>query len=223
MLDFDRARATMVDRQIRTADVTDRRVLAAFGDVPRELFVPARLRALAYSDADLSLGAGSSRAAPRRMIDPATLGRLIQLAEIAEGDIVLDVGCATGYASAVVSRLANSVVALEPDPDLAAAATTTLIDLDIGNVAVVVGALETGYPDEAPYDVIILGGSIEDVPEALTDQMKDGGRLVAVVGRGPAGMATLFRRSGGDVSRRPTFSAPAPPLPGFVRARAFAF
>jgi protein-L-isoaspartate(D-aspartate) O-methyltransferase len=218
-VDYARARETMVDRQIRTADVTDRRILSAVEQIPREIFVPPPLRPLAYSDADLRL----TKAEPRFLIEAGVFARLVQLAAIGDEDIVLDVGCTTGYSSAVLARLANSVVALESDPELAATATETLLGLDIGNAAVVTGPLEAGYPAEAPYDVILLGGSVELVPPSLTDQLKDGGRLVAVIGTGPAGMATVFQRTGDDISRRPAFNAPIPPLPDFERPRAFVF
>jgi protein-L-isoaspartate(D-aspartate) O-methyltransferase len=151
------------------------------------------------------------------------LARLIQLAQIVETDIVLDVGCATGYSSAVLSRLAASVVALESDAELSRMATETLIDLGIGNVAVVSGALAGGYPAEAPYDVIVLGGAVGSVPESLTSQLKDGGRLVAVVGVAGAGAATLARRSGGEVSSWPAFNVSAAPLPGFGPANRASF
>lgn len=223
MVDFATARETMVDRQIRTADVTERRVLTAFGDVPRENFVPVGIRPLAYSDGALPLRVESWGEKQRHLLEPAVLARLLQLAEIKDTDIILDVGCATGYSSAILARLGNSVVALESDADLAVQATETLIDLGIGNVAVVDGNLEAGYPAEAPYDVIVLGGSVDFVPTALTDQLRDGGRLVAIVGRGQSAMATIFRRTGTEVAHWPAFNVPAWPLPGFVRAASFAF
>jgi protein-L-isoaspartate(D-aspartate) O-methyltransferase len=224
MADYAMARETMVDRQIRPVDVTDRRIISAFGEVPRELFVPVGLRAIAYSDKDLPLKVASWGEAPRHLLAPAVLARLFQLAEVTETDIVLDVGCATGYSSAVLARLTTSVVALEADPDLSRTATETLIDLGIGNVAVVSAALDKGYPAEAPYDVIVLGGSVPSVPHALTEQLKDGGRLVAIVGLGTAGVATLFRRTGHEVSSRPAFNLSAAPLPGFAPAtRSFVF
>ncbi len=223
MVDYAMARETMVDRQIRPVDVTDRRVLAAFGEIPRELFLPVGLRSIAYSDKDLPLKVPSWGEAPRHLIAPAVLARLVQLAELVETDIVLDVGCATGYSSAVLARLTASVVGLEADPDLTRAATETLIDLGIGNVAIVSGALENGYPAEAPYDVIVLGGAVASVPRRLTEQLKDGGRLVAVVGLGSAGVATLFRRTGHEVSSRAAFNISAAPLPGFALAAARSF
>ena len=223
MTDFAEARRTMVDRQIRTVDVTDADILDAIGGVPRELFVPPELRSLAYTDADLPIIQAKPGEGRRFLVEPAILARLIQLAEVGRDDIVLDIGCATGYSSAVLSLLSNSVVALETDPDLAGSATETLLDLDIGNVAVVTGALPAGYPSEGPYDVILLAGSVEDLPDALFDQLKEGGRLVTIVGIGPVGMANLFQKTAGEISHREAFNAPAPPLPGFSMAKSFQF
>lgn len=222
MTDYSQARRTMVERQIMTADVTDRAILDAIGDIPRELFAPPELRSIAYSDADLPIGQ-TAGGQGRYLIEPAILARLAQLASIEPGDIVLDIGCGTGYSSAVLARLANSVVAVEEDPELAAQATETLIELDIGNAAVVTAPLADGYPSEGPYDVIFVGGAVDRVPQSLFDQLKEEGRLVAIVGSGPAGMATCFRRIGNDISRRRAFSAAAPALPGFAAPKVFQF
>ena len=222
-MDYAEARRIMVDRQIRTADVTDRDIIDAIGEIPREMFVPADLRPIAYSDADLPLTRPAPGAQQRFLVEPTVLARLAQLAEIDRDDIVLDIGCGTGYSSAFLSLLANSVVALESDEALAETATETLLDLDIGNAAVLTGPLEAGYPSEGPYDVILMAGSVEFVPEALLDQLKRGGRLVTIVGVGPAGMATCYCRNGGEVSRRAAFSIAAPALPGFTKPKAFEF
>lgn len=220
MTDYAQARRIMVDRQIRPADVTDRQIIAAIGEVPREMFAPAELRPLAYSDADLPLTEGP---APRYLVEPAILARLIQLAEIDKDDIVLDIGCGTGYSSAVLSLLANSVVALEEDEALADIATETLLELDIGNVAVITGPLNQGYAAEGPYDVILMAGAVEEVPKGILDQLKPGGRLVTIVGQGPSGTATLFHRNGGEISGRSVFSAPTASLPGFEKPKSFQF
>lgn len=221
-MDYEQARRTMVDRQIRTADVTDRAILSAIGEIPRELFAPQALRQMAYSDADLPITNAKPGETPRYLVEPTVLARLAQLAEIEADDIVLDIGCGTGYGAAVLARLAGAVVALEPDADLAAAATETLIDLGVDNAAVVTAAVDEGYPSAGPYDVILLEGSVESVPPALFDQLKAGGRLVAVIGPGPAGMATLYRKNG-DVAGRPAFNAPIPPLPCPPPAPTFVF
>jgi protein-L-isoaspartate(D-aspartate) O-methyltransferase len=181
MVDFAQARRTMVDCQVRTSDVTDLRVIAALLDVARERFVPAQSRAVAYLDRDVPVH-GS-----RVLIKPMVLGKLLQAAAISETDRVLDVGCATGYSSAVLGRLAARVVALEEDEGLAASAAEALAASGARNVAVANGPLVAGWPDEAPYDVILVQGASEVTPEPLLAQLKDGGRLLAVMGRAPTG------------------------------------
>jgi protein-L-isoaspartate(D-aspartate) O-methyltransferase len=223
MEQFAVARAKMVDNQLRTQSVTDYAVLAAMGAVPRERFLPPAGRPLAYIDSDLPLTAPGPGGQPRYMMEPAPLARLVQLAEVGTADVVLVVGCGTGYSAAVLARLATSVVALEQDSDLAGHAAETLTDLGVDNVAVVTGSLEAGYPSEAPYDAIFLDGAVEIVPPALFDQLKDGGRLVAVVGYGRAAAATVFTRSGADIGNRVAFDADVQPLPGFKRPKAFVF
>jgi protein-L-isoaspartate(D-aspartate) O-methyltransferase len=223
MEDYAAARTKMVDSQLRTTDVTDYAVLAAMGEIPRERFVPARMRPLAYIDEDISVRDGGAAAPARYLMEPAPFARLVQLAEIAPSDIVLDIGCATGYSTAVLARLANSVVAVEVDAALAALAGSALVDLGIANAAVVTGPLEEGYPSEGPYDVIFVGGAVEVVPDGLLAQLKEGGRLVAVVGYGRAAAATVFTRTDGEIGSRIAFNAHVQPLPGFAKPKAFVF
>lgn len=223
MQDFTAARMKMVDNQLRTQSVTDHEVLAAMGAVPRERFLPPAGRNLAYIDSDLAIKAAAPGAPARYMMEPGPLARLAQLAEIGKGDVVLVVGCGTGYSAAVLARLAGSIVALEQDAELAARSSEVLADLGVDNVAVVTGPLEAGYPSEAPYDVIFFDGSVQVVPTTLLDQLRDGGRAVAVVGDGRSAAATLFRRSGNDLGSRVAFDADVQPLPGFRKPRAFVF
>jgi protein-L-isoaspartate(D-aspartate) O-methyltransferase len=220
MLDFAIARRMMVDGQVRTMDVTDPRLIAAMLNVPRERFVPPAKTALAYLDRDVPVADDNTS---RRLLKPMVLAKLAHAAEIRAGDIVLDVGCATGYSSAVLARLAGEVVALEEDPALAKQAEQNLAALDVRNVSIVCGPLITGWRERAPYDAIVLNGASEVVPKDLCDQLRDGGRLVCVLGCAPAGKATVFRRVNGDASGRPIFDAAAPILPGFTKLQAFVF
>ncbi|MCA0050441.1 protein-L-isoaspartate O-methyltransferase [Mesorhizobium sp. B283B1A] len=219
--DFSELRVKMVDGQVRTTDVTSAPLLDAMLSVPREDFVGAAQRELAYIDEDIRIATGAGGA--RYLMEASPLAKLMQLAEISAADSALDVGCGTGYASALLSRLAKSVVALESDPALAETARSTLSSLGCGNVTVVQGALPQGHPAKAPYNVIFIGGSIEKVPESLLDQLAEGGRLVAVEGQGNSGVARLFFKAGGVVTGRRAFNAAIKPLPGFEREHAFEF
>ncbi|HEY6257018.1 MAG TPA: protein-L-isoaspartate O-methyltransferase [Xanthobacteraceae bacterium] len=223
MLDFAAARRVMVDSQVRTSDVTDARLIAAMLAVPRERFVQPESADLAYLDFDVPATPAEAGKPIRRLLKPMVLAKLIQAAEIVEGDHVLDVGCAAGYTSALLARLARSVVALEQDAGLAGLARDNLRALDAHHVEVVGGPLVEGWPPRAPYDAIILNGASEVVPKALLRQLKPGGRLVGVEGRGPAGKAMLYRSIGGVCGGRPIFDAAAPLLPGFAAPAAFVF
>lgn len=219
MTDFAAQRRNMVDGQVRTADVTDLRIISAMLEVPRERFVPPQSASLAYLDLDLPVGTGG--AGRRCLLKPMVLAKLIQAADIAPTDRVLDAACATGYAAAVLARMAGEVVALEQDESLAQAARAAL--RPVANVSVVTGPLDRGWPASAPYDVILLEGATEVPPHDLCRQLKDGGRLVCVLGSGPGAKAMLYLRSGDDVGGRPIFDATAALLPGFVKPPAFAF
>jgi protein-L-isoaspartate(D-aspartate) O-methyltransferase len=221
MTDFANARRMMVEGQVRTSDVTDPRLLAAMLEVPREAFVPATQTDFAYLDRDLPVR--GSDAAARHLLKPMVLAKLMHAAAVGETDRVLDVACATGYSSAVLAHLAAEVVALEEDEVLARAAEDTLVALGVTNVRVRTGPLTAGVPGEAPYDVIVLNGAAEIVPEALSIQLRDGGRLVCVLRQGAVGRAMLYRSLGGDISGRAIFDAAAPLLPGFARPPAFVF
>lgn len=214
---FSAVRQSMVAGQILPNRVTDARVVAAMAEVPRELFVPEGLRGVAYVDEDIEIAPG------RYLMEPRVFARLIQGAAIAAGDMVLDVGCGRGYASAVLARLAATVVALENDEGLAAMAGETLAQLEIDNAVVVTGELAAGYPEQGPYDAIFVSGAVDEVPEALTAQLAEGGRLVAVIGRGGAGRATLIARHEELLARRSLFDAALPPLPGFAIEPGFVF
>lgn len=223
MIDFAAARRMMVDGQVRTSDVTDLRIIAAMLELPRERFVPEANADLAYLDLDVAVSGTKGGDAARRLLKPMVLAKMIQAAAVTAGDRVLDVGCATGYSSAVLARLAHSVVALEENPALAGEAEENLNAIGASNVSVVTGPLTQGWQAAAPYDVIFVNGASEVVPHTLCRQVGEGGRLLVVLGRAPLGRVMLYRAVGGDVSGWPIFDAAAPLLPGFAAAQAFVF
>jgi len=223
MTDFATARRMMVDGQVRTSDVTDLRISAAMLELPRERFVPQGKAGLAYLDLDLPVTQPKPGGAARCLLKPMVLAKMVQAVGLAEDDHVLDVGCATGYSSALLARLAGSVIALEEDETLARLARENLAAVGAVNATVVTGPLTQGWQGSAPYDVIFVNGASEIVPHALARQLKEGGRLVAVVGRAPTGQAVVYRCVGGDISGWPIFDAAAPLLPGFAAPPAFVF
>jgi protein-L-isoaspartate(D-aspartate) O-methyltransferase len=222
-MDFAALRTKMVDSQLKTEGVTDPAVLAAFAAIPRERFVPAKLRPLAYVDNDLLIKPPDGSTAGRYLMEPAPLARLVQAAAIDPEDTALIVGAGTGYSAAVVSRLARGVAAVESDPGLAAEAARTLSALGITNAAVFNAPLAAGYDKGAPYDVILIDGAVEVVPEELFTQLHEGGRLTAIVGLGRAAQGTVFTRTDDEIGSRPVFNAGVHPLPGFERPPAFVF
>lgn len=216
-MDFEAARTKMVDNQIRTTDVTDQRLLSAFLAVPRERFVPETRRDLAYIDDDLPLGDG------RFLMEASPFARLVQLAGIAEGAKVMVVACATGYSAAIISRLGASVVGVEPDARLAAAARDNLAAIGAANCTLVEAPLEDGYAAGAPYDVILVEGAVDSVPKPLLAQLAEAGRLIVVEGHGNAGFAVVYFNEDGRVSRRPAFNCSVRPLAGLAKAPSFSF
>ncbi len=216
MTDFAAARRNMVDGQVRTADVTDRRIITAMLEVARERFVAPAMAGLAYLDLDLPVGTAP---AARRLLKPMVLAKLIQAADLADTDRVLDVGCATGYSAAVLARIAGQIVGLEQEPGLVNAEALA----GLPNLTLATGPLTEGHPQGGPYDAILMEGATEFPPQALFRQLKDGGRLVCVLGGGPGAKAMLYRRSGQETGGRPIFDAAATILPGFVKPPAFAF
>jgi protein-L-isoaspartate(D-aspartate) O-methyltransferase len=220
MIDFARRRLTMVETQIRPNEVTDPHLLAALRALPRERFVPRERRQLAYMDECIEVFPSVDGAPARFLLAPMVLARLVQLACVEPDDMVLDVGCATGYSTAVLAALGRSVTGLEPEPELAHVARGALLALGISNADIAEGPLGSGYPEAGPYDVILLNGSVPAPPDNLMAQLSEGGRLVAVLssgtGIGTQGKAWLFVRVGREVSGVPHFDAGAKPLAGFL-------
>jgi protein-L-isoaspartate(D-aspartate) O-methyltransferase len=206
MSDYSRARTVMVDNQLRTSNVTDRRLLAVMGRVPREIFVPENRRVLAYIDEAHPLGGD------RYLAPPAPFARLVQLAEIDEADRVLDIGCGTGYSTAVLAGLAAEVVGVENNAELAAKARANLAELGVGNASIVEAELLAGPKGKGEFDVVLVEGALSAAPESLFAQLRDGGRLVALIRSGPTASANVFVKSGRDVAARAEFNTTLPPL-----------
>jgi protein-L-isoaspartate(D-aspartate) O-methyltransferase len=217
MFDYRAARLNMVESQLRTNKVTDEAVLDGFLTVPRERFVPPHLAGIAYVDEDVPLGGG------RYLMEPMVLGRLLQLAAVARGDGVLEIGAATGYTTAILARLGARVVAVESDRTLIATARARMQEMQIANVTLLEGPLEEGYPAGAPYEVIFINGAVVSVPDVIARQLAEGGRLVTVVTPHALGHAVLMTRSGEMFSQRRMFDAGTMKLPGFEPAPDFVF
>jgi len=216
-MDFQAARKAMVDSQLRPNKLTSERMESALREIPREKFLPKSLREVAYVDEDLPLGND------RFLMEPMVFCRMIGLADVQDTDMVLDVGCGVGYSSAVLGLMANTIIALESDEELAKTATETLADLEIGNVAVVEGGLPAGLPKQGPFDVIMLNGATEVEPTQLLEQLADGGRLVCVLADENTREASIYRKISGKISLTRAFDAQIPLLPGFEMTKSFVF
>lgn len=221
-MDFATLRRNMIEGQVRPNRVTDERLLDAMGTIPRELFVPKARRALAYADEAVEIAPG------RYLMEPMLAARLIEAAAIRPTDAVLLIGAGSGYLAAVLARLAPAVVALESDPELVKEAGRRLSEVGADTVAVIEGALTFGYPRQAPYDVIVFDGAVEDIPQTILSQLADGGRLVSIVARPGSytlrgGKAVVMTRVGDAFARREAFDGGTPVLPEFARKPAFVF
>jgi protein-L-isoaspartate(D-aspartate) O-methyltransferase len=216
-MDYGAARRNMVESQIRTNKVTNAALLDALAAIPRESFLPSERAFSAYVDEDVPLVPG------RYLMEPMVFARLVQLAEPKPGDRALIVGSGPGYGAAVLARLVASVIALESDPALSARGLEQFARQEIRNASQVTGPLAQGWPGRGPYDVILIEGAVEHVPQALLDQLADGGRLLAVVMKDGVGRATLFMERNKVVSHRTYFDAAGRLLPEFRHPKGFVF
>jgi protein-L-isoaspartate(D-aspartate) O-methyltransferase len=223
MFDFADARRMMVDGQLRTNEVTDSRLLEAFGTLPREQFVPPELAQLAYLDRDLALSDGTPERPARCMLKPMTLARMIHALDLDPQDRVLDVACGMGYSAAVLARIAGHVVALEDDPELAAQAGRALRQSGVQNVTIRTDRLAAGAAEDAPFNAILINGAVEIMPEAYARQLADGGRLVCLERNGAAGKAVLYRSMKRELRGRAMFDAWGPALRDFAKPAEFVF
>jgi protein-L-isoaspartate(D-aspartate) O-methyltransferase len=217
MTDYAAAREAMVDRQVRPSDVTRYPIIEAMLSVPREDYVPAELRPVAYLGEHVPLAPG------RVLLDPRVFAKLLDAINVGPQDLVLDLGCGLGYSTAVLAQMAEAVVALESDAAMAAEAETLLAGHSVDNAVVLTGPLADGDAEHGPFDAMIFEGAIEVLPDALADQLKPGGRVAAVVVEGTRGQARLGLKAGDGIVWRRIFDATAPVLPGFEKAKAFEF
>jgi len=217
MPDFVTRRTMMVDTQVRTSDVTKFPIIDAMLRIERERFVPAGLTEAAYVGENIELGGG------RCILDPRTLSKMLDALDVQPHELVLDIGCAQGYSAAVLSRLAEAVVAVEEDADMARDATAILSEVNADNVAVIAAPLAEGSAKHGPYDVITIQGAVEQLPEALIAQLHEGGRIACIFMEGALGICRIGRKLDGRISWRFGFNATAPVLPGFASQPAFVF
>ncbi|MCT4333487.1 protein-L-isoaspartate O-methyltransferase [Paracoccus sp. YLB-12] len=215
MTDFAQRRTVMVDTQVRPSDVTKFPVIQAMLTIPREEFVPPAKRAVAYSGENLDIGHG------RVLLEPRTLAKMVDALDIQPQDLVLDLACGYGYSSAVISRMAEAVVAIEDHEEMSAEAERRLAEAGVFNVAVLNAPLAEGAPKQGPYDAILIGGAVEEVPGAIIDQLKEGGRIAALFSEGRLGVVRIGHRLNGRVNWRYAFNAHAPVLAGFAKERGF--
>jgi protein-L-isoaspartate(D-aspartate) O-methyltransferase len=216
-MDYAKARTAMVESQIRPADVTDQTVVGALRSLPREAFAPPALQSVAYADAELDVGQG------RYLLRPRHLAKLLQALEPRAGERALELAGGTGYGAAVLQACGLKALVLEPLPELVPMARTGLEASGQGEVGVVSTSLVSGWAESAPYDVIVLNGAAEFVPDAWLSQLAEGGRLGVIVRNGPAGSARIYRKERGLVSFRAVFDAAPPVLPELTTPRSFVF
>ncbi len=217
MTDFSAARDAMVESQIRTSDVTDLGILAAFRSTQRENFVPTARKALSYSDRHVETDEG------RILLAPRDLAKMIHAADVQSTDVVLDLACGRGYSTAILAQLAETVVGLETTEAAVSRSTELLIEADISNAAVVQGDLKSGAAEHGPFNVIFVGAAISAVHEPWFKQMANGGRLVCITQNGPVGRVSVFTKSGDAIGERVVFDTSAPYLPGFEPKAEFVF
>ena len=217
MTDFKAAREAMVDCQVRPSDVTKYPIIDALLRTPREDYVPLAKQSVAYVGEHISVSPN------RSILDPRTFAKMLDAVAICDDELVLDVASGTGYSTAVIAHLAQAVVALEDDAALSATANQTLSDAGVDNAIVVNANLTAGAPKHGPYDVIVIEGAIETFSDALTKQLKDGGRAVAIFADGVAGQCFVGKKVGERMNWRPEFDASAPLLDGFAKPKTFSF
>lgn len=217
MADFASRRTTMVDTQVRPSDVTKYPIIDAMLSVPREDYVPESARDVAYVETNIDLGDG------REVLAARSFAKLLEAVSVGRDDSVLDLGCGLGYSTAVLAHIAQFVVAVENDESMAEDAQRNLSEQGVDNAAVVTGSLAAGAAASGPYDRILVQGAIEQWPDALTEQLTEGGHVGAFWAEGSICVARLGIKHGGRMIWRDLFNAGAPRLAEFEKAKTFAF
>lgn len=217
MADYTARRTAMVDTQVRPSDVTKFPIIDAMLRIPRENFVPAGLKEAAYVGENLDIGNG------RFILEPRTFSKMLDALNIQPDEMVLDLGCGLGYSSAVIAHLADAVVAVEADGDVAAEAQKLLVENSVDNAAVVAEPFAKGAAKHGPYDVIVVEGAVEEIPADLLSQLKEGGRIAAIFQQDALGVCRVGHKIDGTMTWRDTFNASAPVLDGFEEVAAFVF
>jgi protein-L-isoaspartate(D-aspartate) O-methyltransferase len=217
MTDYKTARTAMVDCQVRPSDVTKYPIIDALLSTPREAYVPDAIRPVAYAGEHISLGNG------RVLLDPRTFAKMLDALNVQPNELVLDLGCGLGYSSAILAKMAEAVVSVESDPDMAKVASETLSEQSVDNAYVALGDLASGNAKNGPYDAIILQGSVQTIPDTLIEQLKDGGRICALFQNNNHGECRIGYKSHGNVSWRTVFNATAPLINGFETIKEFKF
>jgi protein-L-isoaspartate(D-aspartate) O-methyltransferase len=214
-MDYQAVRHNMVENQIRPNRVTNAAVIDAMEEIPREKFVPEESAGIAYVDEAAAIGDG------RYLMEPSLLARILQEANVSKDDLVLNIGCGTGYSAAVLAKISKAVVAVEENSGFAEKASALMVELGIDNAVIIEDSLADGYAKQAPYDVIVISGAVEEVPQMLLDQLVEGGRLVSVLTGGPIGKVVVTQKIGESISNIEAFDAGTPLLPGFRKEKAF--
>lgn len=215
MTDYAARRTVMVDTQVRPSDVTKFPIIDAMLSVPREAFVPRDMREAAYVGENIDLGGG------RVILDPRTMAKMLDALDVRGDELVLDIGCSRGYSSAVIARMAEAVVAVEEDADMATEAQGLLAENGVDNVVLHQGPLTQGAAEHGPYDVIVVQGAVAHLPAELTEQLKEGGRVACLFMEETLGVVRIGYKIDGHLTWRFAFNASAPVLPGFERQAAF--
>ena len=217
MADYQTRRTLMVDTQVRPSDVTKFPIIEALLSVPREDYVPDAKRDAAYVGENIEIGGG------RVLLEPRTLAKMLDAVDVQPTDVVLDLACGLGYSTAVLAEMADFVVAVEDDAARAEDAQANLSAHGVDNAAVFEGPLAEGAAKNGPYDLIMLQGAVETVPDALLAQVKEGGRMIAIFAEGALGVVRVGRKIDGAMNWRMAFNANAPVLAGFAKEAAFTF